>query len=56
MATQTAPVVAGSVSTRKALIMARISCSGRTMRSQYRQAALNASWVVVASELVCSTY
>jgi len=39
----TAPVSAGSVSTRIAFIAAEISCSGRTIRSQYLLTGLKQS-------------
>ena len=43
----TAPVSAGSVSTRMALIIAVISCSGRLIRSQYLLTGLKASLAVM---------
>ena len=52
---QQAPVSAGSVSTRIALISAVISCSGRVILSQYLHTGLNASFVVVARLLLCSS-
>ena len=51
---QTAPVSAGSVSTRMALIRAVISCSGRATRSQYLQTGRNASFVVMPRQEGCS--
>ena len=55
MATHTAPVLAGSVSTRMALSMALMSCSGRTTRSQYRHTGRKASLVDRLRSWVCST-
>ena len=51
---QTAPVSAGSVRTRIALMQAVMRTSGRVTRSQYLQTARNASFVVVVRLTVCS--
>lgn len=52
---QHAPVSAGSVSTRMALIRAVMTCSGRVMRSQYLHTGLKASLVETARLLLCSS-
>jgi hypothetical protein len=52
--TVTAPVSAGSVSTRMAFIIALISCSGLFIRSKYRHTARNASLVEMPQSAYCS--
>ena len=52
---QQAPVSAGSVSTRMALMSAVITCSGRSMRSQYLQTGRKASLVETARLPLCSS-
>ena len=51
---QQAPVSAGSVRTRIALINAVITISGRITRSQYLHTGRNASLVETAKDALCS--
>ena len=54
-AMQHAPVSAGSVRTLIALIRAVITISGLVILSQYLQTGLNASFVLIARLLLCSS-